>query len=78
MDRKPAPGVATIIAEAMDAAGLSERQLVEATGIPRTTLKRNLAFGDFKVPHLIAIATALGTAGSQILEQAERAEQVSA
>lgn len=78
MDRNTAPGVATIIADAMQAAGVSERQLVEATGIPRTTLKRNLAFGDFKVPHLVAIAQALGTAGSQILEQAERAEQVTA
>lgn len=62
--------VADAVAAAMTAGGWSEKALAEATGIARVTLRRRLAGSPFDVSELAAIATALNTSVSALLEQA--------
>lgn len=61
--------VAQTVAAAMQAQGWSEKALAEATGISRVTLRRRLAGAAFNVAELAAIADALGTTVSDLLNQ---------
>jgi hypothetical protein len=64
--------LATVVAEALDATALSDREIEAQTGIARTTLKRRLADGDFRfVSELAPIARLLGVKVHEIVRQAE-------
>lgn len=62
--------VAAAVAHAMAVGGWSEKALAEATGIARVTLRRRLAGSPFDIAELDAIAAALGTTVSALLEDA--------
>jgi transcriptional regulator with XRE-family HTH domain len=62
--------VSQTVAEAMMAQGWSEKALAEATGIPRVTLRRRLAGAAFNVAELAAIADALGTTVTDLVDRA--------
>lgn len=62
--------VARAVTEAMAAGGWSEKGLAEATGIARATLQRRLAGSPFDVAELAAIAAAMETSVTALLEQA--------
>lgn len=62
--------VAAAVTAAMAAGNWSEKALAETTGIARVTLRRRLAGSPFDVAELAAIATALGTTVSALLEDA--------
>lgn len=61
--------VSQTVADAMTAQGWSEKAMAEATGIPRVTLRRRLAGAAFNVAELAAIAAALGTTVSALIDQ---------
>lgn len=61
--------VSETVAEAMMAQGWSEKSMAETTGIPRVTLRRRLAGAAFNVAELAAIADALGTTVSALVDQ---------
>lgn len=64
--------LARVVAEALDATELSDRQIAERTGIARTTLTRRLEDGDFKlVSELARIARVLGVPVSELVRKAE-------
>lgn len=62
--------VATTVAGAMTASGWSEKKLAETTGIARVTLRRRLAGSPFTVAELAAIAAALDTTVTALLQDA--------
>lgn len=62
--------VATAVAAAMTAGGWSEKALAETTGIARVTLRRRLAGSPFTVAELAAIAAALDTTVTELLQDA--------
>lgn len=62
--------VSQTVAEAMMAQGWSQKALAEATGIPRVTLRRRLAGAAFNVAELAAIADALGTTVTDLVDRA--------
>jgi transcriptional regulator with XRE-family HTH domain len=72
MDTNPnySARVAVTVAAAMEAGGWSEKALAEATGIPRVTLRRRLAGAAFNVAELAAIAEALGTTVTDLVDRA--------
>lgn len=61
--------VAAKVAAAMEAGGWSEQRMAEATRIPRVTLRRRLAGAAFNVAELAAIAEALGTTVSALIDR---------
>ena len=63
--------IQTVIATAMTDAGYNELQLANATGIARSTLRRRLRTGDFKMSEISTIAHAMGIASSALLSRSD-------
>lgn len=64
--------VAQVVAEALDATALSDREIERRTGIARTTLTRRLADGDFRlISELAPIARLLGVPLHDLVRRAE-------
>lgn len=75
MDHPTAASVGAVVAHLAHEAGVSQRRLAEATGIPRVTLRRRIAgTAHFDIGELRAVARSLGTTASAIVAAAERAE----
>lgn len=68
---------ASVVLAAIEAAGMTQLGVSDATGIPRATLIRRLkGQSAFTIAELEAIAEVLGIAVSQLLVSAESAEAV--
>lgn len=64
--------IAAVVAQRMDAAGISRRDLAAQAGIPLTTLLRRLnGSSPFVVTELLAVASVLGTSVKTLVAQAE-------
>lgn len=66
--------LATVAASALAEVGISEHRAAEVTGIPRSTLRRRLATGDFTISELAAVADLVGATMSALLARAEQAD----
>ena len=74
MDQAQRERVAAQVSAAMRAAGVTQRSLAEATGIPQVTLSRSLnAHRALDTDELGRIASALGVRASDLLRAAESA-----
>ena len=59
--------IAEKIAALMVAGNVSDRELADKTGIPRTTLKRRMLRGDWLVVELLSVADVLGVKFDDVL-----------
>ena len=59
--------IAEKIAALMVAGNVSDRELADKTGIPRTTLKRRMIRGDWLVVELLSVAKAFGVKFDDVL-----------
>lgn len=59
--------VAATLKDAMRAAGVSQREMADRTGIPLTTLNRHLNNDGIEWDEIRAIASVLGTSASSII-----------
>ena len=57
----------------IDKSGTSLRALESMTGIPKSTIGRKLAFGNFSIEEASRIAAALGVKLSTLIRRAEKA-----
>lgn len=65
-------GIARAVAEALAAAGISQRAAASSTGIPLTTLSRRLTgHSPFLVTELAVLASLTGTTVSDLAARAE-------
>lgn len=71
--------VSETVKSAIKAAGLSQREVAERSGIPTTTLNRRLNTGSpFIYEELVAVARVIGRTVSDLIAEAERAASVAA
>ena len=61
--------VAATLKDAMKAAGVSQRDMAERTGIPLTTLNRHLNNGGIEWDEIRSIASVLGTSASSLITE---------
>lgn len=71
MDHHTLASLAVVVREALDDATLSDREVERLTGIPRTTLVRRLADGDFKFSELVRLASVITVPTWQLVKRAE-------
>lgn len=69
---EPLPNIGGVITDRLEVAGLTRTDLVNLTGIKRSTLRRRLISGLFTLPELDAIAAALNIKASDLIAEAEQ------
>lgn len=63
--------LAAYLASHIEAQGWSERDAAQNLGLTRSTLRRRLEHGDFKVHEVSLIAIRLGTTASELMKRSE-------